>query len=134
MPFLQTHFSHHREAFGTRRALSLLIRRRLPVLGYLILAIATGYTFQVERDHSDQNRHDLAVQTRTVLVKGCERQNVLRVTLRHLILQGIPQTKKFLKEGTLTQAQAHRTIKITRDAAKKLAPTNCTKAYPLPER
>lgn len=128
-----TFFKETRQV-GFRKAWSHFIdRRHLPVVGYLILAGFTGFAFQQERSHSNENRAALASETRSVLVKGCERQNVLRVTLRGLILQGIPQVKQYVKEGTLTPAQGERSIASSRDAAKKLAPTDCARAYPEPK-
>lgn len=66
-----THFRHHRTVFGLWGAIWLLIRRRLPVIGYLILTggiiLALGIS-----NHATQIRlHD-------GLVGSCVRVNVLR--------------------------------------------------------
>lgn len=106
-------------------------RRHLPVVAYLILAGFTAFAFQQEREHSNQNREQLAQQTRVVLIAGCERQNQLRVTLQGLIASGIPQTKQYVKDGTLTPAQGDRSIAQSKTAIKTLAPVDCTKAYVL---
>jgi ABC-type lipoprotein release transport system permease subunit len=127
---MPNHFQHERQVFGTWVALRFFLRRRLSVLGYLLLAAATAYTFSVERDHSNENRQQLAAQTRTVLIRGCERQNDLRRTLQHVVLQSIPQVQQYVKDGTLTQAQANRAIANAHKTAKAVAPTNCAKVYP----
>lgn len=106
-------------------------RRHLPLVAYLVLAGFTGFAFQQERTHSNQNREALAAQTRTVLIRGCERQNVLRHTLQGLVLSGIPQTKQYVKEGTITPAQGDRAIAQARTAASKLKPIDCKRAYPV---
>jgi hypothetical protein len=107
------------------------IRHRLPIAGYLVLAIATGFTFAAERQHASQQRTDLAAHTRATLIKGCNRNNDLRATIQDLILSSIPQTEQYVKDGTLTQAQADRAIAQSKIAAKKVAPINCNKLYPV---
>ena len=99
-------------------------------MAYLLLAIVIAFTFAAQRQNAKDDSARIASNTRIVLIAGCERQNVLRSTLQELILAGIPQTEKFVKEGTLTQAQANRSIVQTRIAARKLAPTDCVKTYP----
>lgn len=104
------------------------LRRFAPVVAYLLLAAALIYVITLEHHNSQVSRTRIASETRIVLVAGCERQNLLRSTLRSLVEAGIPQTKKFVKEGTLTPAQGRRSITQTKAAEKKLANTNCRKA------
>ena len=116
---------------GWRAAWSNFVNRRhLPVVAYLILAGFTAFAFNQEREHSNQNREALASQTRTVLVAGCERQNELRKTLQGLIASGIPQTKQYVKDGTITPAQGDRAIAQSQTAIKTIAPVDCKKVYP----
>jgi hypothetical protein len=109
-------------------------RRHLPVVAYLILAGFTGYAFSVERDHSNQNRTQLAAQTRVVLLRGCERQNDLRVILQGILRQSEKSLDQYVKDGTLTQVQADRYRAQTQDALTKLQPTNCLKVYPAAKK
>jgi uncharacterized protein HemX len=109
------------------------IRKRLPLAGYAVLAIATGFTLAAERQHSSQQRQDLANQTRTILTKSCQRDNNLRTTLQGIILTSIKQIDQSVKDGTITQAQADRYIAQSKDSAKKVAPLNCVKLYPGPK-
>lgn len=122
--FKETREQGFRNAWG-----HFVDRRHLPVVGYLILAGFTGFAFQQERSHSNENRAALAAQTRKTLIAGCERQNQLRVTLQGLISSGIPQTRQYVKDGTLTPAQGDRAIAQAKTAIHTLRPTDCKKVY-----
>lgn len=124
--FKETREQGFRSAWG-----HFVDRRHLPVVGYLILAGFTGFAFAEERAHSNQNRAALAAQTHKTLVAGCERQNELRVTLQGLIKSGIPQTKQYVRDGTITPAQGDRAIAQAQTAIKTLAPVDCKKVYPI---
>lgn len=105
-------------------------RRHVPVVAYLFLAGFTGYAFQVERTHSNENRVELAQQTRIVLIRGCERQNDLRRALADILHQSLKSVDQYVKDGTLTPEQAERSKAQTREALLKIKPTDCLKAYP----
>lgn len=124
--FKETREQGFRNAWG-----HFVDRRHLPVIGYLILAGFTGYAFQQEREHSNQNREAIAQQTHNTLVAGCERQNELRTTLRGLIARGIPQTRQYVKDGTLTPAQGDRAIAQSKTAIYTLRSTDCNSVYPI---
>lgn len=108
-----------------------MISRRniLPLLAFLLLACFTGYSFKLERTHSDQNRAQAQQIVYTTLIAGCERNNELRKTLHDLVLGGIATTQKYVKEGTLTPIQGQRAIQGTKDAAKKLESVDCNGLY-----
>lgn len=115
------------------RSVVTFVRRRLPLIGYLILAGFVIYAFSVERSHSNQNRRELANQTRTVLIQNCERQNQLRGTLREIVRQSIPQIEQYVKDGTLTRKQADTAIAQTKHTVSVLSNTDCVRAYPVPK-
>lgn len=123
-------FIKDKRTYGFRYAIHQFYQRRhIPLVAFLVLAIATGYSFKLERDHSNQSRRELATQTRQVLYQSCLRGNQLRSTLQHIILNGIPQTRQYVKDGTITQAQANRSIKLSREAAVGVAPIDCVSLY-----
>lgn len=81
-------FRSEAKQYGFWAAVSRLSHRRhLPLLGYLILALAVGYAFQVERTHSNENKQELAQATHNVLVNVCRTSNnKLRTDLRQILL------------------------------------------------
>jgi len=109
-------------------------RRHLPLVAYLILVGFTGYAFAQEREHSNQNRADLAAQTRTVLLRGCERQNDLRKALVDILKQNDKSIDQYVKDGTITPAQGQRARAQTQKALIKIRPTDCLKAYPAAKK
>lgn len=113
---------------GRSQQLKSIIFKWRNLLAYLTLAAAITYSIGYVRDEASNNREALAVSAKTVIVKSCNRDNDTRTTLRGLILSGIPQTKRLVREGTLTQAQADRQIKLTKEAVLKLPNTDCKKA------
>lgn len=128
-------FITDRKVYGLRYAVHRFYQRRhVPLIAYLVLAFMTGYSFKVERDHSNQNRAQLAQQTHSVLVSGCERNNALRISLQEILRSGIPQTQQYVKDGTITQVQADRSILLTKAAIRRVAPLDCEKQYPLSKR
>jgi hypothetical protein len=131
-----------------------LFRKRLaPGLAYLTLAVSIALGFaQVESNagtqenktrqfaaqqiaaarhdayvHSNVNRIQVVEGERQVILKSCHTGNQLRRTLRQLLASGIPQTERYVKEHTLTQAQADRAIAETYRDIRKLRNNNCTK-------
>jgi hypothetical protein len=121
-----------RKSIGWSRAIHHFYQRRhLPVVAYLVLAGFTGYAFQAERNHSNQNRVELAQQTHTVLVRGCERQNDLRKALVSILNESYKNINQYVKDGTITPEQAKRARAQTRAALLKIRPTDCLKAYPV---
>lgn len=106
------------------------VKKRLtwPLVGYIVLAVFVAYAIGAVRDQGSNGRNDLAGAAKAVIVDSCQRDNNTRAVLRNLMTQNIPQTKKFVAEGTLTQAQADRTIKATEDAVRNLPNTNCKAA------
>lgn len=99
------------------------------LVGYIILTIGIVFAIASEREHAQDQRRDLANNTKTVLIAGCDRNNALRRTLQELVLQGVPQTRKLVREGTLTPEQGDRNIKQSREAAAKLTPIDCDEVY-----
>jgi hypothetical protein len=100
----------------------------------LILACASMLFTVVlsARTHSnaERARRDLAVQTRSTILSSCERGNTLRRTIQGLILNGIPTTRQYVHEGTLSPQQGRRAERQARTAARRIAPVVCARAYP----
>jgi hypothetical protein len=103
------------------------MKRRLPLLGYVLLALMTAYTFSVERQHSNQNKVQGVRAARTVFLRTCEGQNDLRVSLQNIIRNGLRQIPKLEADGTISHKLAVRQIESSRDAIHKLAPRDCGK-------
>lgn len=101
--------------------------KRLPLLGYILLALVTAYTFGAERQHSNQNKVQGVKAAKTVFVRTCEGQNDLRVSLQNIIRNGIRQIPKLEADGTISHKLAVRQIESSKDAIHKLAPRNCDK-------
>lgn len=108
-------------------------RRHIPLLAFVLLAGFTGYSFALERQHSNANRHELAVQTHTVLIKGCERQNVLRSTLQQLLKDSQRATRIQFKAGKIPKDQYQFAQQFYKKQIVRLTPTNCAKVYPVPK-
>lgn len=127
--FKESHIVGWRQAWA-----NFYQRRHLPVFAYLLLAGFTIYAFSVERDHSNQNRAELAKQTRVVLIRGCERQNQLRNALSGITKQSIGTIKLYVKDGTITPAQGDRSLAQIHTTLRVLRPTDCAKAYPVAKK
>lgn len=98
-----------------------------PLIGYIVLALAIVWALGSVRSEGIHRREDLRDSAKTVIVQSCQRDNQTRKILRGLIASGIPQTKKLVKEGTLTKAQGARQIRLSNHAIKKLPPLDCKK-------
>ncbi len=68
-----------------------------------------------------------AVQARVVIRETCERQNRDRGKLRAIIERGEASIPKLVAEGTLTQAQADRSLRDSRRARRELHNDRCSK-------
>lgn len=101
------------------------LKRHLPLAGYLVLAIATGYTFNVERQHSNDNKLRAVENVATVLKNNCESGNELRIALVQILTSGIKQIQILEKTGQIPHTQAVRQIRFQREAIAKLQPVNC---------
>jgi hypothetical protein len=101
--------------------------KRLPLLGYLLLAMVTAYTFGAERQHSNANKVQGVKAARTVFIRTCEGQNDLRVSLQNIIRNGIRQIPKLEAEGTISHKLAVRQVESSKDAVRRLAPKDCAK-------
>lgn len=114
------------------RELSYRFRRRwLPVVGYLILAIGSGYAVGVSHQNEVNQTKALRQSTYNVLQDGCRSGNELRTTLQGIIVSstGIKNGKKLVREGRISQADLDRALKLARQEAASVAPRNCSKAY-----
>lgn len=97
------------------------------LIGYLILVLGILWAIGSVRNEGQDRRIDLRDSAKIVIIQGCERDNETRAILRGLVLSGVPQTQKLVKEGTLTKAQGDRQIALSKDAVKKLPDLNCKK-------
>lgn len=68
-----------------------------------------------------------AVQARVVIRETCERQNRDRGKLRAIIARGEASIPKLVAEGTITQAQADRSLRDSRRARRELHDDRCSK-------
>jgi hypothetical protein len=111
--------------------LPVKIRRNLPVAGYIVLTLATGYTFERQHENVISARDSLAQTTYHVLFTGCQSGNDLRRTLQAIIVnpEAIAQERKLVKEGKFSQADLNRSLKLARKEAATVAPRDCKKAY-----
>lgn len=68
-----------------------------------------------------------AVQARVVIRETCQRQNRDRGKLRAIIERGEASIPKLVAEGTLTQAQADRSLRDSRRARRELHDDRCAR-------
>lgn len=103
------------------------------LLAYLFLTFWVAYAVYAVQNqagafHADSTAQSVAI--RNSLIQGCTRTNDLRLTLQALVTD-TKGAKQFLKDGTITQAQYDRAVAQAKENAKKLAPINCPKLYPV---
>lgn len=123
-------YRNEKKEYGRKEALKRLWRRDRGVLGYLVLAGAVAYSFNIERVHSNENRTSLANETHEVLVNSCVRGNELRSALTDIMQSSKRQSQVFYRDDPIRQEQ----IKVFyNEAIGKLRPIDCTTAYPEPE-
>jgi hypothetical protein len=65
-------------------------RKALPLLGYLILALGTAFTFQQEHHNADNARRALAHTTFDILYRGCQNENHLRAGIQSILVAADP--------------------------------------------
>lgn len=113
---------------GLRKAFKHFNERRhlLPLIGYLVLALATMWAFKV----ADDTRDRLADQQRIVLIEGCERTNTLRASIVLIVQNTTAGSKKALERNLITQEQYDRGLAFVELAEKQLGPIDCEAAYP----
>jgi hypothetical protein len=106
-------------------------RKAVPLLGYLILAIGVGVTFQQEHTNVIHTRNSLARTTYNVLYSNCIAGNELRVTLQHILINpnAVKQAERYVQEGRISQTDFDRELALAREESATLAPRDCTKAY-----
>jgi hypothetical protein len=122
-------FIRERKEVGTAQAAKNFVNRRhLPLLGYLLLAGASAYSVGAVRHEATTRRGDLRQAAVQVVRDGCKRDNQTRALLRGILKSSIPTTQQFVREGTLTQAQADRSIEATKVSLKRLHGIDCDKA------
>lgn len=121
---------------GTLRKLKV----KLPLIGYLILASGVAFTFQQERQHTNENTaavaalgkqeaRQVAQSTKATLIGSCSHGNDLRVVLRSLIAQEIPAIRSAVQKGRLTPKEASDAIMQVRGDLAKVKNVDCTKTY-----
>lgn len=98
-----------------------------PVVAYVILALATGYSVAAERQHSNDNKTRAVQTVALVLKENCESGNQLRLSLQEIVRNNLPQIRKLERTGVLTPAQARDQTRLTYDALTKLNPVDCTR-------
>jgi hypothetical protein len=108
------------------------IRRYRGALAYALLAGAIAFSIVQSNNHSEDARRALAIQTRSTLIAGCNRNNELRKTLQDLIGASAAQIEGYIKDGTLSEAQGAKALANSRAAFKKVAPIDCNKLYGAP--
>ncbi len=95
------------------------------VIGYLVLTAAVAYAIAGVQAQGKERRQNLADSARTVVIDGCERDNATRSALRQIIVRGDRELKAYVKEGTITKAQADRARSANRSALRKLKDVDC---------
>lgn len=103
------------------------IRRHITwaLVAYVFLAGWVGYSFNLERQHSNANRIRAVNGAAIALKANCDNGNDLRVILQGIIKSSISQIPQYVKNGTLTPAQAATQIKLSQDAIAKLRIVDC---------
>lgn len=98
---------------------------------FLVLAGATGYTFEKQHEDVISAKTSLAQTTYNVLHQGCVSGNQLRVTLQGVIRNpgAIEVERLLVKEGRLTQADLNLGRMLAAQEAQTIAPRDCSKAY-----
>ncbi len=77
-----------------------------------------------------------AKRARNVIQEACESQNNDRRKLRAIIARGELTLAKLVQEGTITQAQADRSVRSSRQARRELRPDDCSaraQRIPIPK-
>lgn len=107
------------------------LKKKSPVVGYVILACATAFTFQQQHQNVVDTRNDLARTTYNVLYEGCINGNALRHTLQEIITspKSIANLKKLVASGRISQAEFERAVALAKQEAASIAPRDCKKAY-----
>lgn len=119
-------FLEEKKQVGWRTAFAHFYHRRhLPTLAYVLLAVAIAFTIARVSDAQTNARSDLRTAAVEVVRSACERDNETREVLRGLLAENFAASKQYVKEGLLTQAQADRSDKLTREGIKKLSKTDC---------
>lgn len=103
-------------------------RHLLPLAGYLILALATAWSFKTADDARDR----VADQTRSALIAGCERANDNRQAIIGLVAQTVPPQRS-VEKGLITEQRRQDAIAFAELTERELAPVDCVAAYPQPK-
>ncbi len=104
-------------------------------LGYeRIDSVATENRRLIERSNQDQIL--AASRARNVIREACESQNNDRRKLRTIIARGEATIPALVREGTITQAQADRSLQDSRQARQELHSDDCSaraQRIPIPK-
>lgn len=97
-------------------------------IGYLILFMGILMMYLNGQSTSQREREAIVESGRVVSVDGCNRDYETIATLRDEIEASKDRTLKLVKEGTLTEAQAMRSINETDDFLERYVLPDCRKA------
>lgn len=124
------YFKDERKRYGFWSALQrLAVRRHLPLVGYVILTAWVAVTFNIERQHSNNNRKDLAQSAQVVLVQSCRHGNDLRGVLRRIVTNSLRQAKVAEQRGLISPDVLKINEVLTKDEIAQLQDSNCSKLY-----
>lgn len=93
--------------------------------GFVILTLGLLGAVGVSEHHNAKARQAVLDSGRAVAVVGCNRDFQQGAELRAIIKQGRDQIQQYVQEGTLTQAQADRSIKASNEALERLPLPDC---------
>ena len=102
--------------------------RHKGILGYLLLAAAMTYSVSEVATEAGEDRKALADSARVVVIDGCNRDNDTRKALRQIIEANEAELDKYVKEGTITKAQADRAREANEKAQALLKDIDCQAA------
>lgn len=122
---IRTQYHNDKVLRGLTRALRTLVQRRLPLLGYLVLALGIGGAVEQNRVSSRHATQQIVQSTKAVLYENCQRGNRLRVVLKGLVLQELPAVDREVSLGRLTAKEAAKAKRQIHRDADKVGPVVC---------
>lgn len=101
------------------------VHRHGQLVAYLLVAGISLYALTNGLGQAEESREALRDSARVVVIEACERDNTTRSALRDILRDNIKSIEQFKAEGTLTEAQAARSIADTKKAINQLPNDNC---------
>lgn len=93
--------------------------------GFILLALGLGTAIYVGEQHNTESREAVVDSGRAVAIVGCNRDFHQTIELRTIIRDGRDSIKQYVAEGTLTEAQAARSIEQSNEALERLPLPDC---------